>query len=904
MSAPFRAAVCAAACLGVSLFPGAGRLAAQTAAPAPNDPASTTQVLEKFEVTGSRVKRLDYETPAPVVTFTAAAIDDKGYLTVGEFFQSLPYNSATANSEFTTASFVTGAATVNVRGLGSNRVLTLVNGRRSVPYALTNSASGTAQTVFNFNSIPSSAIDRVEFLKDGASAIYGSDAITGVYNIKLKNNYAGSAIDFTLSNTLKHDTLSKRVSLFTGLNRNGWEIVAGVNYQSRNANFLSDFGVTTTDFRSLGVKGTNLNSTIYHPTYLALNATLAQASGLGTTSGFYIIPSSEGTANPTKSSFVNIGTSTAGIPNSNRQDFANVTQIYPESESYGGYTSISRKLGSEITAFSQLMFSRSNIQYELTPYGFTSSLAGFTIPAGNPYNPTGIDLANTATSTVWTFRGEVLPKREVTTTTMNALAGLRGRVLERWNWETAVNYGQNETTRDTDLIRPEEMRAALNGTTRATAWNPFGPSDDPTLEARLYTRSRGLDGKINSLTYDVALTGNVWQIPLSGAGELGVATGAEYRRDELRSNPEPNNYIGFTATRPFKGRRHVSSAYLELSVPLQKWLEVQLAGRHEEFSDFGQATKPKAGMKIRLPANRLVNVVVRGSYSESFKAPDLGQLYQPQSVATTSASYLDPLRPQDAARQLRSLVGGNPNLKPEEGKVQYSGAVFEVPAIRGLSFSVDFFDIKITNVINTVGAGYLLSAEGRRNFPNAITRDNSTQNPGPIVSILGISNNLGLQLYRGLDYGLRYSLRNTRLGSFTFNADATQILKRGSDAGQGAGFFDNTGLYFDVEWRYNYGVSWRYKDFGAAVSADVIGKFFNDRQSTATFDGWGENVYPVVSPSVTYRGFKRTTVTVGATNVFDNRPPPNGFLTLGFDDRAYSAGALGVSVYLRVRREF
>lgn len=309
-------------------------------------------------------------------------------------------------------------------------------------------------------------------------------------------------------------------------------------------------------------------------------------------------------------------------------------------------------------------------------------------------------------------------------------------------------------------------------------------------------------------------------------------------------------------------------------------------------------------MKIRLPANRLVNVVIRGSYSESFKAPDLGQLYQPQSVATTSASYLDPLRPQDAARQLRSLVGGNPDLKPEEGKVQYSGAVFEVPAIRGLSFSVDFFDIKITNVINTIGAGYLLSAEGRRNFPNAITRDNTTQNPGPIVSILGISNNLGLQLYRGLDYGLRYTLRNTRLGTFSFNADATQILKRGSDAGQGAGFFDNTGLYFDVEWRYNYGVNWRYKDFGAALSADVIGKFFNDRQSTATFAGWGENVYAVFSPSVTYRGFKRTTVTVGANNVFDNRPPPNGFLTLGFDDRAYSSGTLGVSVYLRVRREF
>ena len=151
----------------------------------PNAP----QKLEAFEVTGSRVRRLDYETPSPVVTFTSAAIEEKGYATLGEFMQSLPYNNSTGVSEFTTGSFVTGAATINPRGLGSNRVLTLVNGRRAVPYALTNSASGTAQTVFNFNSIPSAAIHRIEYLKDGASAIYGSDAITGVLNMVLKKNY-------------------------------------------------------------------------------------------------------------------------------------------------------------------------------------------------------------------------------------------------------------------------------------------------------------------------------------------------------------------------------------------------------------------------------------------------------------------------------------------------------------------------------------------------------------------------------------------------------------------------------------------------------------------------------------------------------------------------------------------
>ena len=159
--------------------------------------------------------------------------------------------------------------------------------------------SGTPQTVFNFNSIPASAIQRVEYLKDGASAIYGSDAITGVFNMILKKNYEGSSIDVTCANTLKHDTLRKTVSIFTGLSKDGWEITGGVTLQSRQASFLKDYGVTTTDYRYLGQKGINQNSTIYHPSYLNLTAAQAVASGLGTANGFYIVQGPTGPATPT-----------------------------------------------------------------------------------------------------------------------------------------------------------------------------------------------------------------------------------------------------------------------------------------------------------------------------------------------------------------------------------------------------------------------------------------------------------------------------------------------------------------------------------------------------------------------------------------------------------------------------
>ena len=228
------------------------------------------------------------------------------------------------------------------------------------------------------------------------------------------------------------------------------------------------------------------------------------------------------------------------------------------------------------------------------------------------------------------------------------------------------------------------FQKALNGTTRATAWNPFGPSDDPELDRKLYTSSRGNDGKIDSLGYDASVSGTLLDLPWRGAGTLGLAAGFEHRHDNLRSDPEGNNFLGYTGVPAYKGSRDSDSVYAEVTAPVQKWLEFQVAARHERYSDFGNTTKPKYGVKLRLPSNRFLNILLRASYSESFKAPDMGQLYAPQSNAITTQSLLDPLRPQDAARQLPTRVGGNPNLKPEEGKVQYAGAVFEVPAIKGL----------------------------------------------------------------------------------------------------------------------------------------------------------------------------------------------------------------------------
>ena len=881
---------------------------------APAAVSSTPQKIEAFEVTGSRIKRVDYETPSPVITYSAAAIEDKGYTNLGEFMQSLPFSNSTANSEFTTASFITGAATINPRGLGSNRVLTLINGRRGIPYALTNSASGTPQTVFNFNSIPQAAIDRVDFLKDGASAIYGSDAITGVFNIVLKKNYSGTAVDFSMSNTLKHDSLSRRASVFTGFSKNGWEVMFGLSHSIRHSNFLTDFGINSVDYRSLGVKGQSFLGSSNNPSYVQLTAAQAAASGLGTASGYYVINGGVPTANPAKSNFAYAGTviSLAAYPLANLYDQARDTQVFPASENTGLFANLNRRLNENITAFAQLSYSSGNTYYESPPAAFATTLAGMTYPATNPYNPLGLTLTGSGTSATFSILNTAdRVKREVNDRALNTLVGLRGRVFKIWEWESGVGYGVDRARRLSDQVRAADVQAVLVGTTRATAFNLFGPSDNPHILTDKFVRIAELDNKIDSFGADLRASASVWQIPLRGAGELGVATGYEYRRDTLHGHPDSGTYLNYTNRVAFAGQREVHAVHVEFSVPLQKWFELQLAGRSERYSDFGHTTKPKIGAKLKLPSTRFVNVLVRGSYSESFKAPDLGQLYQKQTAAISGGAIADPFRPFAVATQIRSILGGNPDLKPEEGKVQYVGVVLESPAIKNLSLTADYLDYQIDNIVNSLGTAYLISADGVANFPNAVVRGPNLPSdppgvPGPIIVVNGYSNNLGFQLYRGWDFGLRYSLRNTRLGSFTFNADIVQTVKRGTDSRTGAGFSDATGRYFSPVWRYNYSLGWRYKTVSASTNADVIGKYHNRGFTTvANPNGWGENVYTILNANLSYRGFQRTTLSLGMNNVMNQRAPVNGFVILGFDDRSSgSGGALGRSLIVRARREF
>ncbi len=913
MNKPLLAAAIAAARLGLIASLSAGLFAAQT----PSTTASTekkdeTQTLEKFEVTGSRIKRLDYETPAPVATFTVAEIEAKGYTNVGDFIQSLPFNSGAANSIYQTASFTRGASTTNLRGLGSQRFLTLVDGRRAVPYALTNSGN---RSVFDFNSLPSAAIESVELLKDGASAIYGSDAITGVFNIKLKRNFSGLSVSAYYGNTLKStggDTGVRQLSLVAGAGSGKTKVIAAIDAKMANSNFIHDYGITSTDYSYLGDnKGLNQNSTSNWPANLTLTRTQATAIGLAFpnvtgSSWSYVVNGGKPTAAPTLATFVAAPASPANanavlIGNENRYNFAETYQLYPAYDYISSYTGFEHEFSDSLKGFAKVTFSKNSTYYAFTPGVISFSTEGLTLPVTNPYNPFGIALTTLSARTNF---GPVR-KFDTESTAANFLTGLRGTILGKWDWESAVSYGfSNVATVSRNAIRATVYQAALNGTTRATALNPFGPSDNPAITNGLFTISNA-SSKSDSLSYDASVSGKIFELP---AGDVGVAAGLEARNDRLQTNPDTAAYLGSGGGLPLSGKRTVVSEYVEVTAPLYRSkaygsAEVQLAGRHEHYSDFGNATKPKLGLKVRLPDTKYLNVLLRGSYSESFQAPALGLLYSSQTTGFSSTLLQDPLRPQDPPVQQRIVTGGNPGLLPETAKIQYVGAVFESPKIKDLSVSVDFFNMRINQVIVTPSSTYLLTTNGMAQFPNALVRDTTLGNPGPILRIESVPSNnpLAYQLYRGFDYGIKYAMRNTRLGSFRFSADATQIFKAGSDSGLGSGFFDNTGYYYNPRWKAQAGTAWNYKDYGASLTADWTTHYYNDNY---TVQGWGQNPYTLIAAQIRYSGFWHSTITIGANNLFNNRPPINGRETSSIDQGAYGAGALGRFLFIRVRKDF
>ncbi len=855
-----------------------GQATSSSDTPAPLDSKSKDDVvaLDKFEVTGSHISGIDAAGLNPVSSISRATLDLSGYTNVGDALRSMSFvTGASLIPTGSNNSFTPGASTINLRGLGNNDVLVLLNGRRSAPLA--SPGYNGLQTVFDLNSIPSAAIESIQVLKDGGSAIYGSDAVSGVVNVILRKNYSGTTASVQFGNTVGNDSLEKTGSLVFGTTSGKLSIIAAFDWTERNSIKDSDYGFSSNaDLTSRG--GEDLRSfagypgVVYVPSlgnYYMLSAPKVQP----TIGDFAVTDFSHGTYN-----------------------FQAVTDQVPKSRAYGFYSRSQYDFTDRIYGFTELSFRRSETRIEAAPtpvYNYAEHGSGpatgfLDIPTTNPNNPFGVDLEDE-----WYARLVSAGNRinDVTSDTPRILIGLGGNLSGDWKWESAAVYSKNKTNNlNGGSVFDNLYQAALNGVViggQTLYANPFGP-EDPRVTAT-YVGNDPYFASFEERTYDIQANGPIFQVP---AGAVKLAVGGEWRNDKLASvrsvDDATGNIVGGAEGTSTFGGRTVDSAYAELRVPLLTNLELQLAGRFEHYSDFGNTTKPKLALSYR-PAKWLL---LRTSFGQSFHAPDLAYLYTSQVTTFSSSPLYDPKRPNDAPREIESKGGGNAQLQPEKTDAWYAG--FKVSPssglLKNLDLSVDWLQFKQKDLIAQLGEDFILKNED--NLPGLVVR-----NPPGAGETFGVINyindsylNIASQTYRGIDVELNYVWTTTSLGRFTFNLGGTYLekLRYNSDSYEGT--------YDYPRWRSVYTADWELGDWSASVVVDYIGAFKNYS------DVGSVKHQTTVNPQISYRGYHRIKFTVGARNVFNEDPPFDEHSSTGYNNDISNPEK--AFVYFRMEKDF
>lgn len=831
--------------------------------------------LEKFEVTGSHISGIDAAGLNPVSSISRAQLDLSGYTNVGDALRNLSF--VTGSSLIPTGSgnsFTPGASTINLRGLGNNNVLVLINGRRSAPLA-TPGFDGL-QTVFDFNSIPAAAIESIQVLKDGGSAIYGSDAVSGVINVILRKHYNGLTTTVGLGNTVGHDSLEKTASLVFGTNSRKLSIMMAFDWTERNAIKDADYEFSANaDLTSRG--GEDLRSYAGYPGLVYVPSL----------DDYYTLATPK--VNP------GIGDFSVADVSHGSYNFQSVTDQLPKSRTFGFFSRSQYEFSENLHGFAEFSFRRSEARIEAAPtpvfnyaeHGTGPNTGFLNIPATNPNNPFGEDLEDE-----WYARLVSAGNRinDVTSDTPRILVGLGGELPGDWQWETAAVYSKNKTENlNGGSVFDDLYQAALNGIAvgEATLYaNPFGP-EDPRVTAS-YTNSDPTSATYELRTYDIQANGPIFSVP---AGEVKLAVGGEWRNDKLASistiNNETGNVVGGAEGSSTFGERTVYSAYTELQIPVVDTVRLQVAGRFEHYSDFGSTTKPKIALSYR-PAKWLL---LRTSYGQSFHAPDLGYLYTSQVTAFSATPLSDPKRPNDAPREIQTNSGGNPDLQPEETDSWYAG--FQInPGGRwkGLEISVDWLQFKQKNLIAQLGEDVILRDED--SLPGLVVRNPPAAGEtfGVINHIIDTYMNIDRQTYRGIDFDIRYTYATASVGRFNFGLGGTYLQKLHYNDD------NHEGTYNYPFWRGVFATEWELGDWSASVVLDYIGEFENYSE-----DGNVKRQIQV-NPQVSYRGYRDIKFTVGARNVFDEDPPFDEHSSIGYNNEISNPEK--AFVYMRMSKDF
>jgi outer membrane receptor protein involved in Fe transport len=943
---------------------GALALSAQQVAPVPN--AEPVVQLERFTVTGSNIKRLDQEKSLPVTVIDRDAMEIRDAAQASDLLTSLPQVTGLPGNETATLGATARGdnASVSLRGIPSSNTLVLLNGRRLPPHPISQSEAGVPTLSVNVNQLPNRGLAHVDVLRDGASSVYGTDAVAGVVNYITRRDFLGTELQLRFGETNYGDGQEYRATLTHGFDFSGGKghAMLTADYYNRQAMFARDRDFSAeadNSYRAPAPWNVSTNTTFNlrsattpYGNYLLGAITATDAFGnvtgftgarpagvpstLAATAGtFFLAPDGNGGVQ-----FLTATPSRAGVTHDYYWNNNAYRVIQPESKRTTLFASGDYELSPRLTAFADLSLYRADSLTYREPDGITQSTDGFIIvPVTNPYNPFGNRFWSTtgAPNTDGTPRLTGTPSAvsitnqrltdlmqrtaTVTDTVYRGVAGVRGKLFDTWSWEGAALWSQAKVKDDEEgPSRKSKLIAAINQTDPALAFNPFtrtfavqggtlvvtGDYKNPESVQQTFRSSFIREGVSKLSSADLHASGDL--LAIWGGNSIGAAVGTEFRYEGYNDtrppfaglnptgsglDPATNDFLGFSPNSDTHGTRHVSAAYAEVSLPvvggkfrlpLVHSFELSASARYENYSDFGNTTKPKFGANWR-PFSW---VMVRGSYNEGFHAPNLAQLFTGTLIRTVTGStdtYRSPVTglPTDGPSNRRSVASGNPNLQPEESKGKSAGIVIEVPKVKGLSVGVDYWEIAQTNVIAASGsiaddnqalnvatqaalaagqniasidlgsgtAAYQGDGSVVRLAVTQADRDafalfNSTRTPGNQKATVGAIDilrttyfNKSSQFVNGLDFDLTYRFPAMALGNFTFNTTWTKLIDFHAYNAAGAARTDllwtnsaSVGGATPV-WRGSASLNWRRKDWSAGLSAYYIGDY-SDSGATTT----------------------------------------------------------------------
>ena len=861
--------------------------------------------IERVEITGSAIKRLDAETAVPVTIIKLEDLQKEGITSVEQIVNILGSNQATQGTSQSVGLGTGGASFANLRGLGQNKTLVLLNGRRLSNNAVDSSAP-------DLNVIPFAALQRVEVLRDGASALYGTDAIGGVINFITRNDLQGGSV--TLGNDWgKYGGDSNSINIgygFGDLGKDRFNIYGFVDRQKQNP-------LTTKEQTDIINRSSKTSPT--------------------TSPGQY----NQGGAvqNP---SFPTCG-APDGIPLGNGKTGADCGQLYwhavdlvPTTQRTTAYLKGTFQLAPE---------HQFNVEYFNSYYTNATVIAGVPYGAlwmnpGTKYYPgNGITPLPTVFTLSTTYKPASAPagalpgviklrwrdtasggrQEESDNRQDRFIASLSG-IAAGWDYKAGMSYNENRIAdyltggyTDGTMVTP----AVLNGVI-----NPFGPQDaaGSALLARAAAKGNlwNASGKVLSVDAQASRELGDW---FNNGQKAAVAVGIEHRNEQFSQKAVTDfatlvvSSTGFDPAFNNAGTRDVDAIYAELTMHLLKDLEVTGSVRNDRYSDFGSTTNPKGSFRYQ----PMKQVLVRGSYSTGFRAPSLYDLYAPQTYTNTANNWNDPVRcpggkpiagasaSDNCQVQFMSLAGGNPKLNPETSKNSTFGIVLE--PMPELSASLDFWWIKLKHQIAGLADTTVFSNPSKyanlfhRASDGSLATDGSLC-PGPFCGYVELTTqNLGGVDTNGIDLAFNYRLRSAGMGTFTFADNATYVNKYQYQNEEGGAWNQNVGIYSGTgpifKWQNTFNLNWNGGAWGAGVVNHYKSGYLdqdgvNNVESYSTWDAYA-----------TWQMLKSLSVTAGVRNLSNKQPPLSiqaATFQVGYDPRY--ADAMGRVGYLRATFKF